>query len=206
MFYEQGFFYFQNMELNKEYWDSRYSDGDTGWDIGYVSTPLKEYIDQINDKSLKILIPGGGSSYEAEYLAANGFTDITVLDISNEVVSKLKNKFTALPQVNIIQGDFFKHEGKYDLVLEQTFFCAFNPSLRNKYYPKMKQLLSPKGKIVGVMFGIEFDKQGPPFGGSEKEYRELMEGYFTPKTLELCYNSIPKRQENELFIILQRLD
>lgn len=30
--------------------------------------PLKVYFDQLTNKDLKILIPGGGNSHEAEYL------------------------------------------------------------------------------------------------------------------------------------------
>ena len=34
------------MNLNKEYWENKYDQDDTGWDIGSISTPLKAYIDQ----------------------------------------------------------------------------------------------------------------------------------------------------------------
>jgi len=40
------------------YWTERYDEDRTGWDIGYPSTPIKSYIDQLDDKALKILIPG----------------------------------------------------------------------------------------------------------------------------------------------------
>ena len=64
------------MDLNEDYWDSRYHEKTTGWDVGYITTPIKEYIDQIIDKSLKVLIPGGGNSYEAEYLHHQGFNNV----------------------------------------------------------------------------------------------------------------------------------
>ena len=67
----------------KEFWSSRYQEGRIGWDIGYASTPLKMYIDQLKNKDLKILIPGAGNAYEAEYLYGRGFKNIFVLDISN---------------------------------------------------------------------------------------------------------------------------
>ena len=52
----------------KNYWTNRYSKAKTGWDIGYPSTPLKTYFDQLENKDLRILIPGAGNAYEAEYL------------------------------------------------------------------------------------------------------------------------------------------
>ena len=34
-----------NLQLNSEYWNDRYLNNEFEWDIGYVSTPLKNYID-----------------------------------------------------------------------------------------------------------------------------------------------------------------
>ncbi len=61
-------------ELNQAYWNQRYEKGNTGWNIGTISTPLKHYFDQISNKSINILIPGGGNGHEAEYLLSLGFT------------------------------------------------------------------------------------------------------------------------------------
>ncbi|HIC33088.1 MAG TPA: SAM-dependent methyltransferase, partial [Flavobacteriaceae bacterium] len=70
------------MDLSEEFWDNRYKNEDTGWDLGEVSPPLKAYFDQLQDKNLKILIPGGGNSHEAEYLYNQGFTNVFVVDVS----------------------------------------------------------------------------------------------------------------------------
>ena len=40
------------MELNKQLWNQRYLDSNTGWDVGYITTPLKDYIDQIQNKEV----------------------------------------------------------------------------------------------------------------------------------------------------------
>ena len=63
-----------NRSFSNEFWTQRYEQNQTGWDIGEISRPLKEYIDQLEDKNLKILIPGAGNAYEAEYLFKQGFT------------------------------------------------------------------------------------------------------------------------------------
>ncbi|NDG52251.1 MAG: hypothetical protein EBY39_04380 [Flavobacteriia bacterium] len=44
--------------LDKDFWNNRYKTAQTGWDIGYPSTPLKTFIDTIEDKDTNILIPG----------------------------------------------------------------------------------------------------------------------------------------------------
>ena len=41
------------------------------------------------DKTASILIPGCGNAYEAEYLLANGFKNITIIDIAPSLVAQL---------------------------------------------------------------------------------------------------------------------
>ena len=50
-------------------------------------------IDTIYNKEAKILIPGCGNTYEAEYLLEQGFTNITVIDIAPTLVENLKKKY-----------------------------------------------------------------------------------------------------------------
>ncbi len=193
-----------DLPLGETYWNDQYEANSTGWDLGEVSPPIKAYIDQLTNKNLRILIPGCGNTYEAAYLLQQGFTDVTVIDIAPKLVAELKEKFAADPDIKIIQGDFFKQEGQYDLILEQTFFCAINPQLRKSYVTKMHELLASNGKLVGVLFDREFDQQGPPFGGCKCQYEALFEKEFIFKTMEPCNNSFIKRKDTELFINLQK--
>src|SRR5690554_6999395 len=50
----------EELALGKRFWDIKYISNQIGWDMGEVSPPIKEYIDQIENKDLAILIPGGG--------------------------------------------------------------------------------------------------------------------------------------------------
>jgi SAM-dependent methyltransferase len=103
-----------------------------------------------------------------------------------------------------VQSDFFDHQDSYDLILEQTFFCALSPSLRNDYVTHMHRLLKSGGKLVGLLFQFPLTESGPPFGGSATEYLDRFEPLFSIQTLETCYNSIPPRQGNELFFIFNK--
>ncbi len=189
------------IDLSKDYWTLRYETVNTGWDTGSITTPLKVYFDQITDKSLKILIPGCGNGYEAEYLHQKGF-DVTVVDISDMPLNNLKKRSPSFNNNSLIQANFFDFNGLYDLIIEQTFFSALNPSLRTAYAEKMHSLLKPKGKLVGLFFNIDLYKNHPPFGGNIEEYTPIFEPYFDFKVFETCFNSIKPRRGNELFINL----
>lgn len=190
--------------FDKTYWESKYSDEATGWDIGYAAAPLVEYFKQLANKNLKILIPGGGNSYEAEYLFGQGFENVFVIDIAAQPLKNLKTRFPNFLDTHLIQGDFFNHKGNYDLIVEQTFFCALDPFLRQKYANKMHDLLAENGKLAGLLFDFELTDVGPPFGGSSPEYLQLFSEKFTIKKLERCYNSIQPRAGRELFFIFEK--
>jgi methyl halide transferase len=184
------------------FWNNQYETNNTRWDLGQASPPLVAYIDQLANKNQRILIPGCGNCYEAETLLQKGFTNITIIDIAEKPVEKLQQLFAANPYIQIIKADVFDHVGEYDLVLEQTFFCAIDPAMRQQYVSKMYNLLATNGKIVGVLFNRQFDQYGPPYGGDIEEYQKLFRKYFHIKTMEVCYNSFSKRQETEVFIIM----
>ncbi len=192
------------MKMDKEFWSARYRENSIGWDLGEISPPLKAYIDQLNDKSSKILIPGAGNSYESEYLFQNGFHNVFVLDIAKEPLTNLQERIAEFPEDQLIQIDFFDMQGKFDLILEQTFFCALPVNLRKAYSHKVADLLKETGKIAGVLFNTHFTKDGPPFGGSKEEYLTYFSKRFSIKTFEPCYNSILPREGNELFFIFKK--
>jgi len=193
------------MKLNKKFWDGKYAENKLGWDIGYISAPLKAYIDQLTDKNIKILIPGAGNGYEVEYLFNKGFTNIYVIDIAQQPLDNLKNRIPLFQENQLIHMDFFDlNEDGFELILEQTFFCALDPILREAYVSKMNNLLARGGKLVGLFFDFPLSVQGPPFGGNIHEYKELFNQHFNIRILERAYNSIKPRKDNELFFIFEK--
>ena len=188
------------MNFDEQYWTERYDNGTDGWDVGYASTPIKEYIDQLTNKDLKILIPGAGNSHEAEYIHKQGFANLHVCDLSAAPLANLKRRVPDIPSDHLIHGNFFEIKDQYDLVLEQTFFCALNPSLREDYILQMSKIIKPTGKLVGLLFGKVFDREGPPFGGVIDDYKTLFSEKFAIRTMAPCTNSIESRMGSELFI------
>lgn len=193
------------MTFPKSFWENKYKEERLRWDIGYVSPPLKNYIDQLENKNLKILVPGAGNGYEVKYLWENGFKNVYVVELADKPLENLKAKLPDFPGRNLIQGDFFDlSEEDFDLVLEQTFFCALPPTMRSEYAEKMAEILKVQGKLAGLFFSFPLTENGPPFGGSKAEYERLFSDRFEILVLEEAYNSIPPRQGNELFFIFER--
>ena len=190
--------------LDKNYWENRDQTQTTGWDIGFVSTPLKEYFDTLENKNLKILIPGCGRGYETEYLFKKGFTNVYASEIAPSAKKDFFDRVSGFPKENWLEQDFFAISQKFDLIIEQTFFCALHPDLREKYTLKMHELLSENGKLAGLLFKDDFKSEIPPYGGSMEEYKKLFEKNFSILKMEDCYNSIEPRSGRELFILFQK--
>ena len=165
--------------LNKKFWNNKYVKAKTGWDVGEITTPLKEYFEQLNNKKNKILIPGCGNAYEAEYLFKNKFHSTFILDYSEQALNNFCKRVPDFPKKQILNNDFFDLQGKYDIIIEQTFFCAIN-----------------------LLFDDILNEDHPPFGGSKSEYKRYFEPYFNIKVFETAYNSIDFRKGRELFMIL----
>lgn len=178
-------------------------DGATGWDLGEVSPPIRAYIDQLESKTLKILVPGAGNGHEVSYLHSLGFTDVHVLDFAPTAIETFLNNHPDFPLSHAHTANFFEFNGTFDLIIEQTLFCAIDPVLRSKYAEKSSSLLRKGGKLVGLLFNRQFEG-GPPFGGEKTAYLETFAPFYQKISMEECYNSASPRQGSELFIRLEK--
>ena len=188
-----------------QFWQQRYEEDSIGWDMGQVSPPLKAYIDQLPEsaKEQAILVPGAGNAYEVGYLHEQGFTNVTLVDFASAPIAAFAERYPNFPAKHLICADFFElsaDQYQFDWVLEQTFFCAINPSRRDEYVAQMAALLKPNGKLVGLLFDKDFGRQEPPFGGTRAEYQQRFEQRFDIEVMEPSDNSHPARQGSELFI------
>lgn len=188
------------INLDENFWQNKYKTNKVGWDLGEISNPLKAYFDQLSDKNLSILIPGCGNSYEAEYLFNNGFKNVYVVDLTKEPLKNIKQRIPDFPDSHLIHKNVFDLRMAFDLIIEQTFFCAINPSLRPNYAEKMHQLLNTNGKLVGLLFDAQLNTDHPPFGGTKEEYLTYFKPKFNIEIMEPCYNSTGARKTMELFI------
>lgn len=190
--------------LDSTYWESRYQNNDIPWDLNEVASPIAQYINQLDNKELKILIPGAGNGYEVSYLWKNGFKNIYIVDLAETPLKNIKRVIPEIPNDRLLNIDFFKLDDTFDLIIEHTFFCALSPLIRENYVKKCHNLLNAHGKIVGLLFSfpLNIERGRPPYGGSYTEYETLFSAYFIKKCMQPATNSHPSRQGSELFINL----
>jgi 23S rRNA (uracil-5-)-methyltransferase RumA len=190
--------------LDASYWNQRWEEAKTGWDLGAPTPPIQHYLDQLSSDDRSILIPGAGNGYEAEHLWNRGFRNVFVVDLSPIPLEAFKKRNPSFPSERLICGDFFELQGSFDLIIEHTFFCALSPQLRDNYVKKMAELLAPQGKLVGLLFTRPLTSEGPPFGGSIEEYEERFSPYFDLLQGEITSLSISPRLGNEWFFEFQK--
>ena len=111
-----------------------------------------------------------------------------------------------LEQIEFIQADFFdlpsSLRGPYDWIFEHTFFCAFDPALRDRYIETAADLLKPSGRLLGIFFNIQ-PESGPPFGATRQELIDR----FTPRfnlIFDAVPRSLPNREGKELLMLWER--
>ena len=187
--------------LDAKYWETRYIEHRTSWDIGYPNKVLTDFVENNLPKTAKILVPGAGKAYEVDHLWNLGYKNVYALDFSKTAKSIFTDRVLDFPEEQFITEDFFKLNEKFDAIIEQTFFCALSPNLRKRYVDQTFKILNPRGILFGLMFN--FDKpEGPPFGGSIEEYQSLFETKYSIKRMEACAESIPQRLGTELIVEL----
>lgn len=191
-------------QLDAHYWEERWQQANIPWDIGGVSPPLRRYLDEHTTPDTAILIPGAGNAYEAVYLHQKGYRRVWVCDWAPSAFQWLREQAPDFPENRLLIGDFFKLDVQVDLILEQTFFCAIDRELRERYAQKAGELLLPEGRLAGLLFAREFPFPGPPFGGDEATYRAVFEPWFNILQMAPSPYSIAPRLGNELMVVMRK--
>ena len=196
-------------EYSREDWQGHYESDDLGWDLGQVAPPFVKLWEEEKLPVGKALVPGCGRGHEVIFLAENGF-EVTAIDFSKGAVTYLER---ALEERNlsgrVLHQDFFgldnSHDGIYDLVLEQTFFCAIAPRQRQDYVRNVTRILKPGGMLVGLFYNT--DKEGgPPYNTTREDIVVNFAKNFKILELDKTTLSAEQRKDKEWLGILVKKD
>lgn len=199
------------------YWQGRFEKEDTPWQLTSASTVLVEALNELISigiviRGKRVLSPGCGRGLDPLELARLG-ARVLAVDWSEQAVQDLRTDWESLRSsvagtVEVVTGDFFALKPEpVDLVIEHTFFCAIDPSLRSQYALRMSEWLKPGGYIAGNFFVLAEEEvqtlanrslssqgDGPPFASTEAELCGLFEKNFTCLTLRQAHNPAPDRR------------
>ena len=190
---------------SREDWQRHYDENDLGWDLGQVAPPFVSLLEPNTIVPSKTLVPGCGRGHEVVFLAENGF-DVTAIDYSTGAVNHL-NSVIKDRQLNsrVLHLDFFTldstHDGLYDLLIEQTFFCAISPNQRPLYVETVARSLKKGGMIAGLFYHTG-QEGGPPFNTTREDIINHFSEFFEIKKLDHSKNSAERRKEKEWLAIL----
>ena len=193
------------MNLDKSYWENRWVNSETGWDINGPSPAIIDLVLKCCKRSDKILFPGAGSAHDAAHLFHEyGFQNIYICDWAETPLEIFKEQNPTFPKEQVLHTNYFELKQSFDFIVEQTFFCAIDPTLRSQYALKSRELLRPDGVLMGLLFNRIFDRKGPPFGGNKEEYITLFKEKFEIETLEESQKSITPRKGYELIFVFRK--
>jgi len=198
----------QYKENHPQFWENIYLGDDAGWDLG-ESTPV---FDKISDALPlgKVCIIGCGRGYDAVMFAKKGF-EVTAIDFAPSAISALQSLASgAGVMINIVENDIFllisQFNCEFDYVIEQTCFCAINPSRREEYEQLVKTIIKPNGKLIGLWFPLDkpMVDGGPPWGTTISEVKSIFYDGWKIENEEFPELSVSPRKNREKLIIFRR--
>ena len=195
---------------NPNFWNKRYLDNNTAWDIGTPTPILTNYL-QKNRQIGKVCVLGCGNGYDAVEFSKYE-NDVYAVDFAAQALQNLKelsNKNNL--NINLVNQDIFDLNKNYshffDLVFEYTCFCAIDPVRRKEYFDLVYGILKGDGLLFAIFIPLdkEIDRDGPPFGVSLEEIEVLISNKFKIIENKFSNLSIEPRKNREKLVILQKI-
>ena len=190
---------------SRDDWQKHYEEDDLRWDLGETAPPFVRWWAGWSGGAGRAVVPGCGQGHEVIFLAARGW-EVTAVDFAPGAIQRLSARLKAEGrEARLLNQDFFtldaSHDAFYDLLLEQTFFCAIHPGQRPRYVDTARRILKPGGRIVGLFYETG-EAGGPPFDTRRADILEHFSGCFNVQVLEKTPHSAERRRGKEWFAVL----
>ncbi len=193
-----------------EFWESRYQEGNIGWDIGQPAPPFVELLAGADAPSPgSMIVLGCGRGHDAVFFARHGF-DVVAVDFAPSAIRAAKHEAErSSVEIRFIEHDLFTLDEGYnhtfDYVLEHTCFSALPSERRNEYAQLVKRLMADNGTYIALFF-THGKPGGPPFDTTAEEVRALFSPHLSITRLEQPGRSAKQRAGQELFALMKPLD
>ncbi len=198
------------------WWSEIYRSGHIRWDLGAAHPLLDELVPPLKFTRSRVLILGCGLGHDAAWWEKRGHI-VTAVDFSEEAISKAKSLYGESGTLRWHVLDAFQlpasWSSSFDIIFEHTMYCAVPPHRREELAKVWWRLLSPRGRVLGIVPAMD-KSVGPPYGGTEWELRRRIlepprktkRSLFRPLIWKRLRNSQGRRFGRELFFVVERGD
>ncbi|KAJ0969355.1 hypothetical protein J5N97_022232 [Dioscorea zingiberensis] len=159
-------------------WEKCWEEGLTPWDLGQPTPIFTHLLQTGNLPKGRVFIPGCGSGYDVVAIAGPE-RHVVGLDISYTAMKRAEELSSSSPNASyctFLAADFFTYQPSelFDLIIDYTFFCAIDPTMRAAWAKKIGDILKPDGELLTLMFPIGDEAGGPPYSVSVPEYEKVL--------------------------------
>lgn len=158
-------------ELNPNFWQKHFDQGNTPWDRGLASPQLLNWISSKTLTPCRIAVPGCGKGWEVVELARQGF-DVIGIDYTAGAVKETQSLLARHSlEATVTEADVLDYmpDQLFDAVYEQTCLCALEPDHWLTYTEQLARWIKPGGRLYILFMQVNRpgaqngQVQGPPF-------------------------------------------
>lgn len=194
-----------------DFWERFYKQGMMPWDFGTFAPPLKTFLDSpYRMPPGKVAVLGCGLGHDCMLMLKYGY-EVTGIDFAPSAIlatyEKIQPTGLAGKRAFLLQKCIFDlgdYTNYFDYILEHNCFCALHLYDRRRYVFCVRDLLKPRGKILGLWFVGEHEGGGLPFSISKNELFDLFDEDFS---IDISYDpqdSFPSEQGKELITLMTK--
>jgi|JFJP01.1.fsa_nt_gi SAM-dependent methyltransferase len=184
-----------------QYWEQRYQENTAKWDIGMAAPPLASLLASSEAPIAgKTAVIGCGQGHDAILFAKHGF-DTIGFNFAPSAIALGQNLSQKMEiSMQFLQRDIFElpqeFAASFDYAIEHTCFCAIRPEQRPDYVNMVRSILKPTGELI-ALFWAHNRPDGPPFGVTLEEIKDLFSASFDTSNISPVNNSINSRNKEE---------
>ncbi len=197
--------------VDKAFWQGIYDAGNPRFDVGAASPPLVDWLDANPSGPGRAVVPGCGYGHDVIELARRGLFAVGIDFVTDAIMSAraAAQRAGVAARAHFLDQDVFalssEHDGGYDLLFEQTCYCAIDPSRRDEYAALAARLVAPGGLLLFVVYPADGHQGGPPFAIDPDEIGPRFDEEFELLRMGLpARTSKPTRADKEQFAVLRR--
>lgn len=155
-----------------DFWQQRFVAGTTPWDRGAPGPQLRRWLDEaLIAPGQRVAVPGCGSGHDVAMLATAG-VKVTGIDYAPAALDLARAHLARTgTTAELIQADVtqWSPETPFDVVYEQTCWCALHPDRWHAYTQQLHRWIRPGGHLLLMLMqclrpsAAEGRIDGPPY-------------------------------------------